>query len=147
MLRLSTMAIAAVLLMLCACAAPPADPAQAAAPQAAAKPVAPAAPAAPAPVSDPTPAKSVAAPAAMKIDRTCRSDNDCAIKNVGNCCGEMPACVNANSPTDPQGVQDACAKSGHMGVCGFKQIESCQCVQGQCEGRGSALEAGPEQVR
>jgi hypothetical protein len=146
MLRLSTMVIA-VLLMLCACAAPPADPAQAATPQPAATPVAPAAPAVPTPAADPAPAQSVAAPAAIKIDRSCRSDNDCAIKDVGNCCGAMPACVNVNSPTDPQGVQDACAKSGRMGVCGFRQIESCQCVQGQCKEQASALEQGPEQVR
>ncbi|QSX76607.1 hypothetical protein HIV01_009145 [Lysobacter arenosi] len=146
MLRLSTMVIA-VLLMLCACAAPPADPAQAATPQPAATPVAPAAPPAPTPAAGPAPAQSVAAPAAIKIDRSCRSDNDCAIKDVGNCCGAMPACVNVNSPTDPQGVQDACAKSGRMGVCGFRQIESCQCVQGQCKEQASALEQGPEQVR
>ena len=143
MLRLSTMVIA-VLLMLCACAAPPADPAQAATPQPAATPVA---PAAPTPAARPAPVQSVAAPAAIKIDRSCRSDNDCAIKDVGNCCGAMPACVNVNSPTDPQGVQDACAKSGRMGVCGFRQIESCQCVQGQCKEQASALEQGPEQVR
>lgn len=97
------------------------------------------------PMSDPLPAEQVPSP--VRIDRSCRVDADCAVKDVGNCCGAMPACVNVNSPTDPQGVQDACAKSGRMGVCGFRQIESCQCVQGQCKEQASALEQGPEQVR
>jgi hypothetical protein len=153
MRRLSSALTALLLTVLCACAAPPSEPAPAATPQAAATPVTPATPvtagtpATPTPAAAPAPAKSVAVPAAVKIDRSCRSDNDCAIKDVGNCCGAMPACVNVNSPTDPQGVQDACAKSGRMGVCGFRQIDSCQCVQGQCKEQASALEQGPEQVR
>ena len=81
------------------------------------------------------PRRRVAVPAAVKIDRSCRSNSDCAVKDVGNCCGAMPACVNNDSPTDPAGVQAACAKSGRMGVCGFKAIESCQCTQGQCKDR------------
>lgn len=151
MLRLSSLRLSpvliALLLGLCACAAPPSEPAAAATPQPAATPATPVTPATPTPAATPAPAQSVAVPAAVKIDRSCRSDNDCAIKDVGNCCGAMPACVNVNSATDPQGVQDACAKSGRMGVCGFKQIESCQCVQGQCKEQASALEQGPEQVR
>lgn len=138
--RLSSVVIA-LLLALCACAAPPAETARATTPQATATPVTPATP------TPAAPAQSVAVPAAIRIDRSCRSDNDCAIKDVGNCCGAMPACVNVNSPTDPQGVQDACAKSGRMGVCGFREIESCQCVQGQCKEHAPALEQGPEQVR
>lgn len=146
MRSLSSVMIALLLLLvLCACAAPPAEPARAASPQAEATPATPTTAATPTPAA--APAQSVAVPAAAKIDRSCRSDSDCAIKDVGNCCGAMPACVNVNSPTDPQGVQDACAKSGRMGVCGFREIESCQCVQGQCKEHAPALEQGPEQVR
>ncbi|HEY5849502.1 MAG TPA: hypothetical protein VIT62_01855 [Lysobacter sp.] len=145
MRRLPVM-FALLLSVLCACAAPPAAAPAEATPASAPVAVTPAVPAQAPPAAAPA-QQSVPVPAAMKIDRSCRSDNDCAIKDVGNCCGAMPACVNANSPTDPAGVQAACAKSGRMGVCGFKSIESCQCLQGQCKERTSGLEQGPEQVR
>ena len=62
----------------------------------------------------------------------------CAVKNVGNCCGAMPACVNKDSPTDPQGVQAQCAASGRMSVCGFADVTACQCVSGRCESDSSS---------
>lgn len=100
------------------------------------------------PMSDPLPAErvpdvqpspqppsgSVRAPGATgKVDSSCRTDADCTVKNVGNCCGYYPACVNVNSPTDPEGVQAQCAKSGMASVCGFAEISGCECVQGQCQ--------------
>lgn len=84
----------------------------------------------------------VASPSAtpVKIDTTCRTNADCTVKNVGNCCGYYPACVNINSPTDPQGVQAECARSGRMSVCGFREINACQCVSGQCEAAPGGLD-------
>lgn len=86
-----------------------------------------------------------AAPAAsatpVKIDASCRTSADCTVKNVGNCCGYYPACVNTSSPTDPQGVQAECARSGRMSVCGFREISACQCVRGQCEAASGGLGA------
>jgi hypothetical protein len=77
----------------------------------------------------------------VRIDASCRTDADCTVKNVGNCCGQYPACVNVNSPTDPKGVQERCAKQGMSSVCGFREISSCACVKGTCEDSGSgALE-------
>ena len=67
-----------------------------------------------------------------QIDTRCRSNADCAVKNVGNCCGAMPACVNRDSPTDPQAVQAQCQAKGMMGLCGFREISACQCDNGQC---------------
>lgn len=67
------------------------------------------------------------------VDRSCTTDADCTVKNVGNCCGYYPACVNVDSPTDPEGVQAQCAAEGRMGVCGFPEISGCQCVQGTCQ--------------
>jgi hypothetical protein len=67
------------------------------------------------------------------VDTGCRTDADCAVKNVGSCCGYAPACVNVNSPTDPKGVQAECAKKGMSSVCGFPEISSCSCKQGRCE--------------
>jgi hypothetical protein len=73
------------------------------------------------------------------VDRSCSSDADCTVKDVGNCCGYYPACVNVDSPTDPEGVKAQCSKSGMASVCGFPAITGCQCVAGQCEGRSQAL--------
>lgn len=104
---------ALLLLALAACAAP-------------APPVAEAAPPAGTPV--------VNAPAGVpKLDTGCRVDSDCAVKNVGSCCGYQPACVNANAQVDPQAVQADCARRGIAGVCGFVEIQSCACVNSRCE--------------
>jgi hypothetical protein len=71
------------------------------------------------------------------VDRGCQTDADCAIKDVGSCCGYAPACVNKASPTFPEQVQAQCAKSGRMGICGFPAITGCKCTAGQCEGTGA----------
>ena len=68
-----------------------------------------------------------------KVDYSCTTDAHCTVKDVGNCCGYYPACVNVDSPTDPEGVQAQCAAEGRMGVCGFPEISGCQCVQGTCQ--------------
>jgi hypothetical protein len=82
-------------------------------------------------MSDPLPPEVLPEPAAL--DRSCRTDADCTVKNVGNCCGYYPSCVNVNSPTDPAGVQAECAARGMSSVCGFPDITGCQCVSGQCQ--------------
>jgi hypothetical protein len=71
-------------------------------------------------------------PEPVKLDRSCRSDADCTVKNVGNCCGEYPACVNRDSPADPAAVMAQCAKTGSMSVCGYREIGGCSCVDGSC---------------
>ncbi|MBB4126916.1 hypothetical protein GGR77_002206 [Xanthomonas translucens] len=81
-------------------------------------------------------AKPAAPGLPVKVDTTCRSDADCAVKDVGNCCGAMPACVNRDSPTDPQGVMAQCQASGRMSVCGSRAVSGCQCVAGQCSAKG-----------
>ncbi|MCC4618668.1 hypothetical protein LL965_00710 [Xanthomonas cassavae CFBP 4642] len=77
-----------------------------------------------------TPPPATAKP--ITVVTTCKVDADCAVKNVGNCCGAYPACVNVSSPTDPKGVMAQCQSSGMMSVCGFREISACQCVSGQC---------------
>ncbi|HEV8693580.1 MAG TPA: hypothetical protein VGQ93_05235 [Lysobacter sp.] len=77
--------------------------------------------------------------APVAIDTTCKTDADCTVKNVGNCCGYYPACVNVNSPVDPQGVQARCAKEGMASVCGFQEISACNCKQGRCEAESNGL--------
>lgn len=111
-------------LALGACAAPPAD-------TAAASPPAPAAP----------PAEAVGDP--LQLDYSCRVDSDCEVKNVGNCCGYFPACVNKDAQPDPAAVQARCAESGMASVCGFREIQACSCVDNRCEAAGQS--AGPLQ--
>ena len=81
------------------------------------------------PVSDPLPPERVQP---VQGDRTCKTDADCVVKDVGSCCGAMPACVNRDSPTDPAGVRAACSAENRASVCGFNEITACRCVRGQC---------------
>lgn len=98
----------------------------------------------PAPASDDSvlapPPMASGEPAQVRVDDavdfSCQVDADCAVKNVGSCCGYYPACVNVDSPTFPERVQAQCAESGMMGVCGFAEISSCQCVESRCEPAG-----------
>jgi len=76
------------------------------------------------------------------VDYSCRSHADCAIKNVGNCCGYYPACVNRDSPTFPEQVEAECEKSGMASVCGWPVIKGCACVEGRCEAADSGGAGG-----
>lgn len=120
-MRLTSALIAALLLALAACAAPVPTNSDTATTQ-------------PAPASPTEPsAQPDGSGGTVAINRSCQADADCAVKNVGNCCGYYPACVNVDSPTDPKGVQAECQKKGMMSVCGFPDISSCSCRQGRCE--------------
>jgi hypothetical protein len=70
---------------------------------------------------------------ASSQSRSCKVDSDCAVKDVGNCCGAYPMCVSKNAKTDPAAVRAQCAKDGMAAVCGFQDVSGCQCVKGQCE--------------
>ena len=82
------------------------------------------------PKSTPYPPRVV--PKAVAVDFSCKTNADCAVKDVGNCCGAMPACVNKDSPTDPAAVQARCQAKGMAGICGFREIPACQCSNGKC---------------
>lgn len=75
-----------------------------------------------------------------EVDYSCRTDADCAVKNLGNCCGYFPACVNRNSPTFPEQVRAQCEREGRMSVCGWREIAGCTCVEGHCEAGHDAAE-------
>lgn len=66
------------------------------------------------------------------IDYSCQTSADCAVKNIGNCCGYYPACVNRDSPTFPEQVKAQCAAEGRLSVCGFQEISACTCVENRC---------------
>ena len=94
------------------------------------------------PMSDPLPAQRVPddVPAPARLDVSCKSNADCVVKDVGNCCGYYPRCVNVNAKVDPKAVQAQCARSGMASVCGFRTIEGCECVQGECRDKPTPLE-------
>jgi hypothetical protein len=68
------------------------------------------------------------------VDYSCKQDSDCAIKDVGSCCGASPACVNKDSNTFPEQVQAKCKADGMSSICGFPSISSCSCKNNKCEG-------------
>lgn len=94
-------------------------------------------PQAPPPMSKPLPPREAPQQAGV-VDYGCATSADCAVKDVGNCCGAQPACVNKDSPTDPAAVQAQCQASGMMSVCGFQEISACQCVSGRCAADATA---------
>ena len=127
-----------VALSLTACSAPAPAPET---PQAAASTPAPVASPAPAPQPPKTaPAPDAPAPvehagnaSPMSPDRTCRTDADCAVKDVGSCCGTFPLCVNKDAKVDPAAVRAQCAKDGMASICGFQPVSGCTCTKGRCE--------------
>ena len=96
--------------------------------------------AAPAPAPEaaalPQPAQRVPAGLLVQggVNYACRVPADCAVKDVGNCCGSYPQCVNKDSPTFPDQVKADCAAKGMSSVCGFQDIASCDCIEGRCTG-------------
>lgn len=74
------------------------------------------------------------------VDYSCGAHSDCAIKNVGNCCGYYPKCVNKDFTP---GV--SCLNStGMVGVCGYPDINSCFCQDGQCKGNTATGNIGDD---
>ncbi|MEO7478284.1 MAG: hypothetical protein ABIT64_03515 [Lysobacteraceae bacterium] len=88
-------------------------------------------------VSPPTSAMPFPATASKAFDpgnvsRACKVDSDCVVKNVGNCCGRYPACVNKDAPVNPAAVRAQCMRDHRMSVCNVPMISSCSCVHNQC---------------
>lgn len=142
----STVASAALLcaLLLAGCTAPSASPeapatpatsvAAAPAPATTPAPAQPPVAAAPAPTGgDAAPLAASPAVGAASPSRSCKVDADCAVKDVGSCCGSYPMCVNRDAKTDPAAVRAQCARDGMSSTCEVPQVGGCQCVKGQCE--------------
>ncbi len=144
-MRLRPFVIAALLpavLLLAGCTAPTSSHRAPDAP-AAQRPVAvQPAPAATAVAQAPEAMETTPAPkAADELGRSCNTNSDCAVKDVGNCCGAYPMCVNKATKTDPAAVRAQCGKEGMASICGFQEVSGCQCVKGQCENIASGAVA------
>ncbi|HTA65744.1 MAG TPA: hypothetical protein VK753_09575 [Xanthomonadaceae bacterium] len=82
-----------------------------------------------------TPIASTPAPPAFDPahpDRSCKVDADCQVKDVGNCCGRYPECVNKDAPVDPKAIRAQCASEHRIGMCHVMAVGGCSCVRGQC---------------
>jgi hypothetical protein len=136
-------ALLPVVLLLAGCTAPPSSQSAPNAPAAQQRPVA----VEPAPVATPVaqaPGAMETAPApkaADELGRSCNTNSDCAVKDVGNCCGAYPMCVNKDTKTDPAAVRAQCEQKGMASICGFQEVSGCQCVKGQCENISSGAVA------
>ncbi len=97
-------------------------------------------------MSTPMPPQVLPPPASssqpVTIDYACRVDSDCAIKDVGSCCGARPECVNKNSSTDPAGVRAQCAREHRVSSCVVRNLTKCGCVQRHCLPRDKAPVGG-----
>lgn len=61
------------------------------------------------------------------VSYACEEAADCTVKDVGNCCGYYPRCVNVDSPTS----EPVCAPDV-ASVCGWPDITHCTCVENRC---------------
>ena len=66
------------------------------------------------------------------IDSSCQTNEDCVKKNVGNCCGEFPRCVNKNFEPAPDFVSEKCKDENLFSGCGFVAFNSCICKDTNC---------------
>lgn len=67
------------------------------------------------------------------IDTSCRTVEDCEIKDVRNCCGYFPKCVNKDfEVASPEFVAKRCEIEGLFGSCGFVAFQNCDCVDNNC---------------
>ncbi|MBS0463889.1 MAG: hypothetical protein JSS03_02760 [Proteobacteria bacterium] len=141
-LRLLLATLACALLAACV-----PSPAARTTPQAAAPATAPTASATPSTAPTAHPPPTVADPVAglpdyAHPDRRCTVDADCQVKNVGNCCGAFPMCVNKDAPVDAQAVKAQCAREHRFGMCHVVAVRGCSCVHGQCEDANAAPLSG-----
>ncbi len=63
----------------------------------------------------------------------CEKDADCEIKDVHNCCGYYPRCVNVDFEPDIEAVKLECEEQGSFGICGYPEITHCECIDNQCK--------------
>ena len=63
----------------------------------------------------------------------CNTDSDCKIKDIHNCCGYYPKCVNKEHVPDIAEVERECEEKGISSICGFPDITSCMCVEHVCK--------------
>ncbi len=69
------------------------------------------------------------------INYSCTQDQDCVNKDIRNCCGYFPKCVNKNFEPNHELVSSLCQSEKTFSVCGFEEISSCVCSNNKCEAK------------
>ena|SRR3989344_1485918 len=64
---------------------------------------------------------------------SCSTDDDCVVKDVHNCCGYFPRCVNKDYTPDVEAVKKNCQDKGFASICGWSVITNCTCVENTCK--------------
>ncbi len=64
---------------------------------------------------------------------SCSTDSDCVVKDVHNCCGYYPRCVNKDYIPDVEAVKRECQEKGMASICGWPEITHCKCVDNSCK--------------
>ncbi len=62
----------------------------------------------------------------------CEQDSDCVVKDVHNCCGYYPRCVNKNYTPNITEVEKSCQEQKALGSCGYLEITNCKCIENKC---------------
>jgi hypothetical protein len=75
---------------------------------------------------------STGIPPRPAVDYSCTSDEGCAVRDIGNCCGDYPVCASTGYVPDQAAVTAWCAENQLMSVCGFPDVTRCTCESGSC---------------
>ena len=76
------------------------------------------------------------------LDYSCTTCGDCEIKDLGDCCGHYyPECFYRGFNLDTEAVDQWC-QDHHAGngLCEFRSINTCACVEGKCVSKWSFAE-------
>ncbi|MEO1171016.1 MAG: hypothetical protein AAFX94_03045 [Myxococcota bacterium] len=65
-------------------------------------------------------------------DVSCGQDADCAVKDVGSCCGSHPMCVNTSFQPDRGAVTAYCQSHNMTSTCEVPIVNGCACVSKRC---------------
>eukprot|EP00584_Thalassiosira_punctigera_P012256 CAMPEP_0172563668 /NCGR_PEP_ID=MMETSP1067-20121228/101467_1 /TAXON_ID=265564 ORGANISM="Thalassiosira punctigera, Strain Tpunct2005C2" /NCGR_SAMPLE_ID=MMETSP1067 /ASSEMBLY_ACC=CAM_ASM_000444 /LENGTH=114 /DNA_ID=CAMNT_0013354159 /DNA_START=34 /DNA_END=374 /DNA_ORIENTATION=+ len=68
------------------------------------------------------------------IETSCATNTDCAVKNVGNCCGSYLQCANKDFTPDLNATAEWCKANDIESECGWIDIRACVCEGGSCAG-------------
>ena len=62
----------------------------------------------------------------------CSVNSDRVVKDVHNCCGYYPKCVNKDYIPNIASVEKECKEKGIVSICGFAEVKECRCEQNKC---------------
>jgi hypothetical protein len=63
----------------------------------------------------------------------CDAPSDCEIKDIHNCCGYYPRCVNKDYIPDIEAVKKKCIENDIVSICGYPEISECRCIENSCK--------------